>query len=79
VLNLLHYWEDEWFSIVISVSTNTKVDFLIILISFEVSGKRENWISGGLGNMTEVVASEFGLLGFELVVEKGKSFHCLAS
>lgn len=62
LLNLLNYWENVWFAIVVSVCTNSQVYFLWIFVILEVSGERKNGISRSLLNMCKVINSEFSSL-----------------
>lgn len=50
--------EYEWLSILRSVSSNTKVYFLLEFIVFVSSRQREDRVSRGLSNMTELSFSE---------------------
>jgi len=68
VLNLLDNWEDEGFTIVVSVGAYTEIYLLGILIILEVSGEREDGISRSLLNVDEVVSTELGGFRVEMFV-----------
>jgi len=53
--SLTNDWEDIGLAIVVSVSANTKVAFLWILVSKESSSKREDRICGGSNYVLELV------------------------
>ena len=62
-LSLADDGEHVRLAIVITVGTDTEVDLLGVLVGLEASGEGKDGISGGLGNV------------FELVVQSGKSLH----
>jgi hypothetical protein len=77
LLDLLDDGENEGLAVVVSVSTDTKVDLLGILVILEACGQRKDGISGGHLDVGEVVHAELGKLGSELTVEQLKSFHLI--
>ena len=68
--------ENVRLTIVISISTNSKVDFLGEGVSLVSSLEGKNWISWGHGDRAEFVVAVGGsLLRVELCVESVKSIH----
>ena len=64
-------WENVWFAIVVSVSSDTQVNSVWVLIVLVTCGQVQNRISRGLSDVSKLG----GLLGRELVVQKGESVH----
>jgi hypothetical protein len=58
LLSFSNNWEDEGLSILRTIGTDTKVDFLGVSIVFVSNGKRKDGIGGGLSNMAELTFSK---------------------
>ena len=67
-------FENVRFSIVISVSSDTEVDFFRIFIVIESDGGSKDWIWWSHGDMGEEIVVD--LSRSQVKVEFLKSFHC---
>ena len=75
LFNFLDNLENVGFSVVVSVSSDTEVDFVGTLVVIEGNGGSEDGIWGSHGDMGEEVVVDLG--GGEVQVEFLKSFHKL--
>ena len=56
-LSLTDYWEHEWLTVVRSVGTDSKIDFVRIFVVFVTDRQAEDWIGWSLCNMAPLICS----------------------